>query len=136
MHPNAAVVRKLADALWRDRDLDAALELIDPEAVFDWSDSRAPYRGLFTGHAALTEAFSVMIDAWDDWHPEFEEVIEIDPETVLIMTHVTARGKGSGVRVDAHGASAWSVRDGKVTGAKLFQSKDEALQALGLVDSR
>jgi ketosteroid isomerase-like protein len=131
-HPAARVVRSLSDALWRDRDLDTAVKLIDPEAVFDWSDSRAPYRGVFRGPAEMRNAFQLMIDAWDDWHPEFEEVIEVDPQTVLIATHVRARGKGSGIPVEARGASVWSVRDGKVTGAKLFQSRDEALRSLGL----
>jgi ketosteroid isomerase-like protein len=130
-HPAAPVVRRLSDALWRDRDMDAALDLVDPEAVFDWSDSRAPYRGVFRGHGEMRTAFQLMIDAWDDWHPEFEEVVEVGPETVLIATHVRARGKGSGVPVEARGASVWSVRDGRVTSAKLFQSKAEALAALG-----
>jgi hypothetical protein len=48
------------------------------------------------------------------------------------VTLVRARGKGSGVVIEAHGASVWSVCDGKVTRAKLFQSKAEALEAVGL----
>jgi ketosteroid isomerase-like protein len=128
---NAEVVRRLAEVAWRDRDIDAALEMIDPNAVFDWSDSRAPYGGRFDGHRALREFFQVFVDAWEEWNVEFEEVIEADLGTVLIVTHVIARGKGSGVPVEAHGASIWSVRDGRVMGAKLFQSKDEALAALG-----
>jgi ketosteroid isomerase-like protein len=133
---NAEVVRALSDALWRERDLDAAFDLVHPEADFDWSDSRAPYHGHFKGHAELTRAFEVMMDAWDEWYPEFEEVVEIDRETVLIVTHVRARGKESGVPVEARGASIWSVRDGKVVGAKLFQSKTEALEAVGLAEKR
>ena len=80
-----ATIRRLFDAVWRDRDLDAAWELVDPEAEFDWSDSRAPYRGHFKGRAALTEAFQAMIDAWDEWDPEFEEVIEVDDETGHVL---------------------------------------------------
>ena len=134
-NPSAEVVRRLGGALWRDRDMDAALELVDPEAVFDWSDSRAPYRGVFRGHVEMRNAFQLMIDVWDDWHPEIEEAVEVDPETVLIVTRVQARGKGSGVPVEARGASLWTVRGGKVTGAKLFQSKDEALAELRLARS-
>jgi hypothetical protein len=54
-----------------------------------------------------------MIDAWDEWRPEVEEVIEVDPSTVLVMTHVRARGKGSGVPVEA------------------LQSRAAALEAIG-----
>jgi ketosteroid isomerase-like protein len=133
---NAEVVRALSDALWMERDLDAALDLVHPEADFDWSDSRAPYHGHFKGHGELRRAFEVMMEAWDEWYPEFDEVIEVDRDTVLIVTNVHARGKGSGVPVEARGASLWSVRDGLIISAKLFQSKGEALHALGLADAR
>jgi ketosteroid isomerase-like protein len=131
---NAQIVRELSDLMWTDRSLDAALELVHPEAVFDWSDSRAPYTGLFRGHAAIREAAAALWDAWEEWDPQFEEVIEIDPETILIVTKVHARGKGSGVSVEAQGASLWSVRDGRIIRAKLFQSKAEALAAVGPPD--
>jgi ketosteroid isomerase-like protein len=133
---NSDVVRRLSDALWLERDIDAARDLIHPDADFDWSDSRAPYQGHFKGHGEVTRAFQIMIDAWEEWHPEFEEVIEVDDETILIVTHVQARGKGSGAPVEARGASTWSVRDGKVIRAKLFQSKTEALEAVGLEEKR
>jgi ketosteroid isomerase-like protein len=129
---NVQIVRRLADLMWSARDLDAAFELVHPEAVFDWSASRSPYSGLVQGHAAIRDACHALWEAWDEWNPEFEEVIEVDRETVLIVTFVRARGKGSGVPVEAHGASLWSVRDGKIVRAKLFQSKEEALDAVGL----
>jgi ketosteroid isomerase-like protein len=128
----AQIVRRVADLMWIDRDLDAAMELVDPEAVFDWSDSRAPYGGVFRGRDAIRDAAEALWDAWDEWDPEFREVIDIDPDTVLIMTFVRARGKGSGIPVEAHGASLWSVRDGKVIHAKLFQSKADAIDAIRL----
>jgi ketosteroid isomerase-like protein len=127
---NAQIVREFSDLIWSGRDLDAAMELVHPQAVFDWS--RAPYTGLFEGHAAVREASEALWDAWDEWDPEFEEAIDVDPETVLIVTFVRARGRGSGVPVEAHGASLWSLRDGKIIRAKLFQSKEEALEAAGL----
>ena len=136
MHPHARVVRALWDSLWRQRDLDAARELVHPDAEFEGSDSEAPYRGHYTGYDSLTTASAALLDAWDEWDPRFEEVIEVDPETVLIVTHIRARGKGSGVEVEARGASVWTVRDGKVAAARLFQSKEEAFRTLGVADAR
>jgi hypothetical protein len=43
-------------------------------------------------------------DAWEEWDPQFEEVIEIDPETILVVNFVRARGKGSGIPVEARAA--------------------------------
>jgi ketosteroid isomerase-like protein len=129
---NIDIVRELFDHVWIHRNVEAAIELVHPDAVFDWSDSRSPYRGLYHGHEALREAAERTWEAWDEWNPSFEEVIDVDPETVLIVTLVRGRGKGSGVPVEARGASLWSVRDGKISHAKLFQSKAEALEAIGL----
>jgi hypothetical protein len=56
----------------------------------------------------------------------------VDAETVILVTLIHARGKGSGVPVRAGGASIWIVRHGKVTRVKLFQSKADALDAVGL----
>jgi ketosteroid isomerase-like protein len=128
---NIDVVRELFDRVWARRDVEAAIELVHPDAVFDWSNSRSPYRGVYQGHAALREAAERTWDAWDEWITRFEEVIEIDPETVVVVTFVRALGKGSGVPVEAHGASLWTVRNGKIARAKLFQSKAEALEAVG-----
>jgi ketosteroid isomerase-like protein len=129
---NVEIVRKVFDHGFVRRDFDAALSLIDPEAVMDWSDSRAPYSSIYRGHAEIRTAWVEWTEAWDEWNPYIKEAIEVDRETVVIVTLVNARGKGSGVRVDAQGASVWTVRDGKVIHAKLFQSKADALAATGL----
>ena len=126
---NVEIVRKVFDFVWVDGNLDAALELIDPEGVMDWSDSRAPYSGVFRGHEEVRGSWQDWRDAWDEWRPEITEAIEIDRDTVVIVTLVRARGKGSGVPVEARGASVWTVRDGRIAYAKLCQSKAEALEA-------
>ena len=112
-------------------DLDGALQLIDAEGVMDWSASLAPYGGIYEGHSEMRGAWQQWKDAWDEWTPEVTEAIRIDTETVLLVTLIHARGKGSGVPVRAGGASIWTVRDGKVTRVKIFQSKAEALEAAG-----
>jgi ketosteroid isomerase-like protein len=127
------VVRKVY--AFSGRDPEANLEFmdaVDPEAVLDWTASRGPYRGVYRGHAEIRRFWQAFLEAWDEWATEIQETIEVDPETVICVTRVRARGKGSGVLIDAHGAGVWSVRNGKVTRAKLFQSKADALEAVGL----
>ena len=111
---------------------DTNLEFIDAEAVFDWTASRAPYSGIYRGHAEIRRFWQGFLEAWDEWTAEVQEAIEVDPETLVCKTHFRARGKGSGVLIEGDGASVWSVRGGKVIRAKLFQSKAEALEAVGL----
>jgi len=61
-----------------------------------------------------------------------EMIIELDASRVLVVTHFQARGRGSGIEVDASGAQLWNVRGGEVHSVKLFQSKAEAVEAAGL----
>jgi len=126
------IVRRVWELVARRRDFDAAAELVHDDAEFDWSNSRAPYGGLYRGHAELRAMWQLWLDAWEQWDTEIREATEVDADTVLIATTVKARGKGSGVPVEARGASVWTVRDGKISRAKLFQSESEALAAVGL----
>jgi ketosteroid isomerase-like protein len=123
------IVLQLMDAVPR-KAVDEARGLVHEDVEFDWSGSRAPYSGVYRGHAEMEQFWGVWLDAWDEWVPEIAEAVEVEPDTVLIVTNIRARGTGSGVPVRAQGASLWRVRDGKVAYAKLFQSKDEALASL------
>jgi ketosteroid isomerase-like protein len=127
---NVEIVRKMANVFRSDPE--AGLQCLDAEAVMDWTASRAPYSGVYRGHAEIRRMWQATSEAWDEWTTEIREAIELDRETVVLVTLVRARGKGSGILVEAHGASIWSLRDGKVTYAKLFQNKTEALAAVGL----
>jgi ketosteroid isomerase-like protein len=108
------------------------LQLIDAEGVMDWSASVAPCSGIYKGHAEIRGTWQQWKDAWDEWTPEVTEAIGIDAETVVLVTLIHARGRGSGVPVRAGGASICTIRDGKVTRVELFQSKGEALEAARL----
>src|SRR5947208_2471079 len=128
-HENVEIVRKINDFAG---DPDTNLEFIDADAVFDWTASRAPYSGIYRGHVEIRKFWQAFLEAWDEWTVEVQDLIEVDSETIICVTLVRGRGKGSGVLIEAHGAGVWSVRDGRITGAKLFQNKSEALEAVGL----
>jgi DNA-binding transcriptional MocR family regulator len=64
----------MTDLLWRERDIDAALALVHPDADIDFSDSRAPYRGHYRGHREIRNLFQAMAEAWDRFYPEFREM--------------------------------------------------------------
>jgi ketosteroid isomerase-like protein len=125
-------IDRFSELLWNERDLDAAAELVHPDAVFDWSNSRAPYSGVYQGDAALRQFAESLWEAWEEWEPSVEEVIELDEDRVLTVTLVRARGMGSGVVVEGRGAVVWSMDDGRIRHAALFQSKAEALRAIAL----
>ena len=64
------------------------------------------------------------------WEPQ--EVIALDGDQVLVVNRVRMRGRASHVDVQAIGAQVWTIRNGKLGSVKLYQSKAEALEAVGL----
>ncbi len=67
------------------------------------------------------------------------EVFELRPEEFLaagdqVVTPFANRARGrAGIEVQGRGAFVWTVRDGAVVRACLFQERDEALKAAGLI---
>jgi ketosteroid isomerase-like protein len=132
------VVRCFLTAL-RRRDANSALAFVHADVDVDWSDSRAPFSGSYRGHDELTQFWTGLWDAWDEWNPEIDEVIDCGRGRLVTVTMIRARGKTSGIEIAARGAVLWKVRDGRISRAKLFQGKDEALETVELssqADSR
>jgi ketosteroid isomerase-like protein len=117
---------------WARQDLDAALEFVHDDLEFDWSDSRGPFVGTYKGRDGLTRFWAEMLEAWEEFIPEMEEIVDCGPERLLTLDLVRARGKGSGIDMEARGAMLWTVQEGKIIRVKMFQSMDEALEAVGL----
>lgn len=128
---NVELVRRVFDSVNR-RDINGMLLEARPDIEVDMSESSAPYSAVHRGHEELRELFESVLEAWEElrWSPE--EIIEVDNKRLIVVNHVTARGRGSGVAVDATRAQLWTVADGKATTMKLYQSKAEAVNALGL----
>jgi hypothetical protein len=56
----------------------------------------------------------------------------LDESRVIAVNHFRARGRESGIEVDAVGAQLWTISEGKERSVQLYQSKTEALEAAGL----
>ena len=128
---NVALVRRFEES-WAKRNLDAALDCVHDELEFDWSDSMGPFVGTYRGRDGLTRFWTEMQEAWERFSPEMVEVFECGPDRLITLDVVRARGKGSGIDMEARGAMLWTVQNGKIVRVKMFQTKEDALQAVGL----
>ena len=128
---NVELVRRFEDSFAR-RDLAAALRCVDRDFEFDWSNSMGPFVGTYRGHEGLTRFWTELLDAWEEFAPTAEEIIECPPARLITLDVVRARGKGSGIDMEARGAMLWTVQEGKILRVKMFQTKQEALEAVGL----
>jgi ketosteroid isomerase-like protein len=127
---NVEVVRRGYRA-FNERDVDAFREYVHPDFELDFTESRSPNRGTYTGIEGVRQLFSFYWEAFESFTLEPEDFIEAD-DVVIAVVHGVGRGRSSGVDVEVRGPHLWTFRDGRVVGFALYQELPEALDAAGL----
>jgi ketosteroid isomerase-like protein len=117
-----------------EQDLDAALRDVAPGAELDWSASEGPDAGVYRGPEEWRKWLTARWEALRDVRFDLAEVIDVPPDTVVVVARMRGRGRASGIEIAALGASVWTVRAGQVTGATMYQTRGHALEAVGLTD--
>ena len=130
MPEKADAVRRVVDAINRV-DLDEFADAVSENFEIDFSNSRSPMSGMYRGRDEAKEFLRSFLEPWASLEFAVTELIELPNGRVLQAGGLRSRGHGSGVEVEASGATVWTVRDGKVAAVKLYQSKEEALEAEG-----
>jgi ketosteroid isomerase-like protein len=126
---NVELVRRAVDSINRGR---LAMEDLTDDFEMDWSNSIGPLKGVYRGLEQVNEMFQSFREVWDHLRWEIQEVFDLDGERVLIVNQLRMRGRTSRVEVQATGVQVWTIRNGKLGSVKLYQSKAEALEAVGL----
>jgi ketosteroid isomerase-like protein len=99
--------------LWNQQDFESLAEIIHPEVEIDATKrvlNPARYHGIDGFRQLTRETF----DIWEEWSIEPTEFVW-NGDRVLIETRITARGKGSGIRLAETYYSVWTVEDGSGT---------------------
>jgi hypothetical protein len=76
-----------------------------------------PSPGRWAGPDAAN-GYRDILSAWEEYHAEAYEYTELDDERVLVLLHVSGRGKTSGLEIGqmrTEEANLFQIRDGKVT---------------------
>ena len=129
---NVETVRRAYAALTRG-DTDTLRDLVSPDLVVDFSRRLVDPFVLRGFDEALAFFLGQSGETWDEW-PAWEphEVIDADDKVVAFI-RTAARGKGSGVEVEAYVWNLWTFGDGKPVEFKYFgEDQAEALEAAGL----
>ena len=128
---NIELVRRATDAYNRG-DLDGFLQDWAPDAVLDWSNSRGVDARVLRGHDEIRGFAERFLAAWDEVRIDLLN----DPEEVknglLVAENVTYLRGRDGVEVEARSAWLVTIRNGEQTSLTLYQTKQEALEAVGL----
>ena len=134
---NLDVVRRIFEASVR-RDVETVLALYDPEV--EWDGSRHRWGEVMVGdlkwkgHAALRRFFRRYYEMWEGFEFDIEELLDVGGYVISVVTS-RARGRSSGVVVEwAEQVAIWTIRDGRAVRVVWFPSREEALEAVGLLE--
>ena len=128
---NVEVVRRLWEAAERQDD-QAVYALYDPAIV--WASTiNGPLEvgGHYHGHEGVRQFFLDWLESFETYQAQAETFIDAGGR-VLVGYRVSGRGKGSGVEVEMLRWNVYEVRNGLVTRLEIFETKAEALEAVGL----
>ena len=132
MSANLELVRSIY-ADWERGDF-SAVAWAHPQIEYVFHGGPEP--GRWRGVAEMAEAWLHTLEAWEDYSGEADEFIELEDERVLVLTHVQARGRSSGIHIGqlggSRGALLLQLRDGKVTKLDVYWERDRALADLDL----
>jgi ketosteroid isomerase-like protein len=119
LQENVDRLRQAYEAFSRG-DFDEALTFAHPDIEFHPPGNAALYRGIERFRAWMEP------DAFDRQVIEPLEFID-SGNKVLIKQHVKSRGSGSGIELEGHSWSVWTVNeDGLATRVEGFLERDEA----------
>jgi ketosteroid isomerase-like protein len=106
-------------------------EYFDPEIVWDTSASGMPAAGIYHGLDGVRRFWRDWLEPWEDYKIEYSEFVNVG-DSVMCVFRQAATGKGSGIRSERDFFALWYLEDSKVVRFRLFESRDQALEAAGL----
>jgi ketosteroid isomerase-like protein len=91
-----------------------------------------PELATYRGPAEVARGWQAWLSAWDGFTTAAEEFIPAGDGTYVVLVHLSARGKGSGVPIEMDGANIVRVADDRIVYLRLFASRGEAMELAGL----
>lgn len=125
---NVDSVRRVFEA-FAAGDVEGLLTLLDPEIELDLSRRQLEPK-VFRGHKGVREFLQGQDEVWGEQRFELEEFIDAGKNVVATVSFVST-ARQSGINVPAKAWFVWETRDGFVGRATMYQSKADALDAVG-----
>ena len=105
-------------------------DLMDPGIELEVR-AEGPIDGTYPGHAGVSEFLGSFWENFDEHRIEVEDLIPTGHDVVAILRYY-GRGRTSGVEVHGPGSHVWTLRDWKAVRWRIFTTRAEALEAVGL----
>jgi ketosteroid isomerase-like protein len=125
---NVEIARAVIDALNRE-DFEAVFKHVEPGFEFDFSRAVGLVSGVFKldqMRAFWDEIFGM----WEAVRFEVDEIVEVG-EQVATLSSDYYRGR-DGIELTIHPCLVWTIRNGRIVHACMYQEWQDALEAVGL----
>ena len=129
MEENVETVRRHNEA-WNRRDLTNWLASFSCGGEIDWSRSRGPLKGVYRGRREREAFWAACWSTFEVVQVEYHGFTEAGSE-VVVPNSAHVRGR-EGTEVVVRTTFVFTVENGQITRQRLFQARDEALEAAGL----
>ena len=87
--------------------------------------------GDYQGHAGFARWMEDWASAWSEYTMEPQEFLDADDRVVVFLRQITT-GQGSGVALEREDAMVVQLRDAKIICLDYYNSREQALKAVGL----
>jgi ketosteroid isomerase-like protein len=125
------VVRRVFDGLNR-RDIDGALQHVDPGVRWHMSGRFARMTRVFEGHDGIREVVALFDEALDDFTVEPVALHAAGPGTVIAELRASGLLRGTGEATGYDLFNLLELRDGRVSCVEAYASLEEAWAAAGM----
>jgi len=125
---------KSAYKAFAQRGVEGILDYLDPEIEWHpWSRfAREP--NVVRGHDGVRQLFSVYEENFEDLRAEPLEFIEAD-DRIVVPFLLSGRQKGTGRTMEIELVHVWTTNGTQASRVQVYESKDDALRAVGLKDT-
>jgi ketosteroid isomerase-like protein len=113
-----------------DREREPDLDLLHPEVQWH-TRADLPDRATYRGHDGARTLLAEWYAAFDELHVHIEESIDAG-DRVVVLLRLHGRLRGSTQAVEMSEAHVLTMSNGKATEIHEYQTKAEALKAVGL----
>jgi ketosteroid isomerase-like protein len=125
------VVKRLLLAVERS-DLQSVLGLVDPHVLVFPRSEEPDVKEVYEGHEGAFEYLGNWYSQWDDYESEPRDYREASGGRILVTMAERGHLKQTGITLDEDFWHSFTVRDGKIAEWRMYDSYDQALEALGL----
>jgi hypothetical protein len=109
------------------------LEIASPDLVTVMVGSAGGgLSGTFAGHDGFIEGWRDFLDTFESFRNDIEEFIEVDPDTILILSRQRATTATGGVEMDNEAAAIFRFDHGQLREIEFHLDREAAAKAAGL----